>query len=105
MIGQTLGPYRVIEKLGQGGMGEVYKAQDTRLERIVAIKILPVAIAGDPSLKERFDREAKTIASLSHPHICPLFDVGHHGGTDYLVMECLEGDTLEQRLRKGALPL
>jgi len=105
VIGQTLGPYRVIEKLGQGGMGEVYKAQDTRLERIVAIKILPVAIAGDPSLKERFDREAKTIASLSHPHICPLFDVGHHGGTDYLVMECLEGDTLEQRLRKGALPL
>ena len=83
-------------------MGEVYKARDTRLDRVVAIKILPSA---DPELRQRFEREAKTIASLTHPHICTLFDVGHEAGTDYLVMEYLEGETLADRLQKGALPL
>ena len=86
-------------------MGEVYKARDTRLDRTVAIKVLPEHVASDPELKQRFEREAKTLAALSHPHICPVFDVGSQGGLGFLVMECLEGETLEQRLKKGALPL
>ena len=103
--GTTLGPYSVTAKIGEGGMGEVYQARDTRLDRTVAIKVLPEHVATDPDLKARFEREAKTVAALSHPHICPVFDVGNQDGVDFLVMEYLEGDTLAQRLAKGALPL
>src|SRR5687767_1779757 len=103
--GSRIGPYEVIGPLGAGGMGEVYKATDTRLDRTVAIKVLPEHVATDPDLKHRFEREAKTLASLSHPHICPMFDVGTQAGVDFLVMEYLEGETLEQRLKKGALSL
>ena len=100
-----LGPYEISSPLGAGGMGEVYKATDTRLDRTVAIKVLPEHVAADPDLKQRFEREAKTLAALSHPHICPVLDVGSQDGIDFLVMEYLEGDTLEQRLKRGALPL
>src|SRR5947199_319466 len=84
-------------------MGEVYKARDTRLERTVAIKVLPPHLAEDPDRKARFEREARAISRLSHPHICTLYDLGHEGGVDYLVMECLEGETLAERLREGTL--
>ena len=103
--GQRLGPYEVLSAIGAGGMGEVYRARDTRLDRIVAIKVLPDRFAETPVLRERFEREAKTIASLNHPHICTLHDVGRENGTDYLVMEYIEGETLAQRLTKGPLPL
>ena len=103
--GTTLGPYEILSPLGAGGMGEVYKARDTRLDRTVAIKVLPEHVASDPDLKQRFEREAKTISSLNHPHICTLHDIGSQDGIDFLVMEYLEGDTLAQRLEKGALPL
>jgi len=86
-------------------MGEVYRARDTRLQRTVAIKILPAHLSSDPVRKQRFEREAKTISSLNHPHICVLHDVGSQDGMDYLVMECVEGDTLAKRLEKGPLPL
>ncbi len=101
--GTRLGPYEIQSALGAGGMGEVYRAKDTRLERTVAVKILPEHLSSDPQLRERFDREAKAISSLSHPHICPLYDVGHQNGIDYLVMEYLEGQTLRQRI--AAKPL
>ncbi len=104
-LGTKLGPYEVQSPLGAGGMGEVYRAQDTRLNRSVAIKILPQQLSNDPVRKQRFDREAKTISSLNHPHICVLFDVGHHDDIDYLVMEYLEGETLAKRLENGPLPL
>ena len=103
--GRQLGPYQIQAPLGAGGMGEVYKARDTRLDRTVAIKVLPEHVASDPDLKQRFEREAKTVAALSHPHICPVFDVGDQDGVNFLVMEYLEGQTLAQRLEKGALPL
>jgi serine/threonine protein kinase len=103
--GRRLGPYEILTAIGAGGMGEVYKARDTRLDRTVAIKVLPTHLAGRAELRERFEREAKTIASLNHPHICVLHDIGHQDGTDYLVMEYLEGETLAQRLVKGSLPL
>src|SRR5216683_1760338 len=103
--GSHLGPYEILAPLGAGGMGEVYRARDTRLERTVAIKILPAQFSCDPVRKQRFEREAKTISSLNHPHICVLHDVGHHDGVDYLVMECVEGETLAKRLEKGPLPL
>ena len=103
--GTTLGPYQIDAPLGAGGMGEVYKARDTRLDRTVAIKGLPEQVAADPDLKQRFEREAKTISSLNHPHICTLYDVGSQDGVDFLVMEYLDGETLAQRLKKGALPL
>jgi serine/threonine protein kinase len=103
--GTKLGPYEIQSPLGAGGMGEVYRARDTRLERTVAIKILPAQFSSDPVRKQRFEREAKTISSLNHPHICVLYDVGHHDGMDYLVMECVEGETLAKRLEKGPLPL
>ena len=103
--GRRLGPYEILSAIGAGGMGEVYKARDTRLDRIVAIKVLPTHLAGRGDLRERFEREAKTIASLNHPHICTLYDTGHQDGIDYLVMEYLEGETLAQRLAKGSLPL
>src|SRR3974377_1068487 len=100
-----LGPYEIGVPLGAGGVGEVYPAKDTRLDRSVAIKILPVQLSADPIRKQRFEREAKTISSLNHPHICVLYDVGHQDGIDYLVMECVEGETLAKRLEKGPLPL
>jgi Tol biopolymer transport system component len=103
--GSKLGPYEIQSPLGAGGMGEVYRARDTRLERTVAIKILPAQFSCDPVRKQRFEREAKTISSLNHPHICVLHDVGHQDGIDYLVMECVEGETLAKRLEKGPLPL
>ena len=103
--GTQLGPYEILSPIGAGGMGEVYKARDTRLDRTVAIKVLPEHVASDPDLKQRFEREAKTISSLNHPHICTLYDIGSQDGVDFLVMEYLEGDTLAQRLEKGALPL
>jgi eukaryotic-like serine/threonine-protein kinase len=103
--GTKLGPYEVLEPLGAGGMGEVYRARDTRLDRTVAIKILPQQLSSDPVRKQRFEREAKTISNLNHPHICVLHDVGHQDGIEYLVMECLEGETLAKRLEKGPLPL
>ena len=101
--GTKLGPYEVLAPLGAGGMGEVYRALDTRLNRTVAVKILPSHLSEDPEAKERFDREARTISSLNHPNICTLHDVGHQDGVDYLVMECLEGETLASRLDRGAL--
>lgn len=103
-IGSKLGPYEIIEQAGAGGMGEVYKAKDTRLERIVALKVLPASIAGNPDFKERFEREAKAISSLNHSHICTLHDIGHDNGIDYLVMEFLEGETLSERLARGPIP-
>jgi Tol biopolymer transport system component len=103
--GAQLGPYVVVGPLGAGGMGEVYRARDTRLDRTVAIKILPSQLSSDPARKQRFEREAKTISNLNHPHICVLYDVGHQDGMDYLVMECVEGETLAKRLEKGPLPL
>ena len=103
--GTRLGPYEIVAAIGAGGMGEVYKARDTRLDRTVAIKVLPEHVAADPDLKQRFEREAKTISSLNHPHICTLYDIGSQDGIDFLVMEYLEGDTLAQRLEQGALPL
>jgi eukaryotic-like serine/threonine-protein kinase len=103
--GTKLGPYEVSGPLGAGGMGEVYRARDTRLDRTIAIKILPAQFSSAPVLKQRFEREAKTISSLNHPHICALYDVGSQDGIEYLVMECVEGETLAKRLEKGALPL
>jgi eukaryotic-like serine/threonine-protein kinase len=103
--GTTLGPYEIGTTLGAGGMGEVYRARDTRLGRDVAIKILPKEMSADPIRKQRFDLEAKTISSLNHPHICTLHDIGSQDGVDYLVMECVEGETLAKRLEKGPLPL
>ena len=103
--GTQLGPYEIIAPLGAGGMGEVYRARDTRLDRTIAIKILPKEMSSDPLRRQRFEREAKTISSLNHPHICVLHDVGSQDGLSYLVMECLEGETLAKRLEKGALPV
>jgi len=103
--GTKLGPYEVLGALGAGGMGEVYRAKDTRLGRDVAVKVLPAHMSSSPELRQRLDREAKTISQLSHPHICTLHDVGHQDGTDYLVMELLEGETLADRLGRGPVPL
>ena len=103
--GARLGPYEILSPVGAGGMGEVYRAKDTRLGRDVAVKVLPVHMSSSPELRQRLEREAKTISQLSHPHICMLHDVGHQNGTDYLVMEFLEGETLADRLAKGALPV
>ena len=103
--GTKLGPYEIVAPIGAGGMGEVYRARDTRLERTVAIKVLPGNLSSSPEVRQRFEREAKTISQLSHPHICALYDVGRDGDTDYLVMEYLEGETLSERLSKGALSL
>src|SRR5437899_4887344 len=101
--GSRLGPYEILAPIGAGGMGEVYTATDTRLSRTVAIKVLPPHWAQNAEMKQRFEREARTIASLSHPHICVLHDVGHQDGIDFLVMEYLEGETLAARLSKGPL--
>jgi len=102
--GTKLGPYEIQSALGAGGMGEVYRARDTRLERDVAVKVLPANLSSDPSLRQRLEREAKAVSKLSHPHICTLHDIGHQDGVDFLVMELVEGETLEHRLMKGPLP-
>ncbi|HEV8129759.1 MAG TPA: protein kinase, partial [Acidobacteriota bacterium] len=102
--GTRFGPYEILSPIGAGGMGEVYRANDTRLDRIVAIKVLSPHLSGDLEGRERFVREARTISSLNHPHICTLFDVGNQDGVDFLVMEYLEGETLDKRLAKGPLP-
>ncbi|HET7294535.1 MAG TPA: protein kinase, partial [Vicinamibacteria bacterium] len=102
--GTRLGPYEILAPVGAGGMGEVYKARDTRLERTVAVKVLPPHFSSEPERRQRFEREAKTVSSLQHAHICALYDVGHEADTDYLVMEYLEGETLGDRLARGALP-
>ncbi len=102
--GTKLGPYEIQSPLGAGGMGEVYRARDTRLDREVAIKVLPASLSSDASLKQRLEREAKAVSKLSHPHICSLHDIGHQDGVDFLVMEFLEGETLEKRLISGPLP-
>jgi Tol biopolymer transport system component/predicted Ser/Thr protein kinase len=103
--GTWLGRYEILGLIGAGGMGEVYKGRDTRLDRTVAIKVLPPHVATDPHRRARFEREARTVAALNHPHICQLFDVGHDDGADFLVLEYLDGQTLKQRLQSGALPL
>src|SRR6202140_4487173 len=104
-LGRRLGPYEILSGIGAGGMGEVYKARDTRLDRTVAIKVLPTHLADRAELRERFEREAKTLASLNHPHICTLYDTGHQDDVDFLVMEYIEGETLAQRLQKGSLSI
>jgi eukaryotic-like serine/threonine-protein kinase len=96
--GARLGPYEILSAIGAGGMGEVYKARDTRLDHLVAIKVLPEAFADDPQFRERFDREAHAISQLDHPHICALYDVGAQDRTAFLVMQYLEGETLADRL-------
>jgi eukaryotic-like serine/threonine-protein kinase len=103
--GARLGPYEIEAPLGAGGMGEVYRARDTRLARSVALKVLPSHLAASAELRARLEREARAVSSLNHPHICTLFDVGRDAGTDYLVMELVEGETLAQKLERGALPL
>jgi eukaryotic-like serine/threonine-protein kinase len=103
--GQRLGPHEIVSSIGAGGMGEVYLARDTRLDRNVAIKVLPAEFSANASLKIRFEREAKAISALNHPNICTLHDIGYDGGIDYLVMEHIEGETLQERLRRGALPV
>jgi eukaryotic-like serine/threonine-protein kinase len=103
--GTRLGPYEILAALGAGGMGKVYRARDTRLERTVAVKVLPTALSASEQSRQRFEREAKTISQLSHPHICAVYDVGREGDTEYLVMEYLQGQTLAERLARGPLPL
>ena len=103
--GTRLGPYEVLSAVGSGGMGEVYRARDTRLDRIVAIKVLPAQLARNDELRERFDREARTIAGLNHANICTLYDVGHQDGIDYLVMELVDGRSLDGAIPREGLPL
>jgi len=103
MLGATLGPYQILEKLGEGGMGVVYRARDTRLDRTVAIKVLPAHLASNPEFRQRFEREARAVASLNHPHICTLHDIGTENSVDFLVMEFLEGETLAKHLERGPL--
>ncbi len=103
--GTRLGPYEIVSPLGAGGMGEVYRARDTRLGRDVAVKVLPQHLSASPEVRARFEREARAVSSLNHPHICTLFDVGREGDADFLVMELVEGETLADRLERGALPL
>ena len=103
--GDKLGPYEIVSPIGEGGMGEVYKARDTRLERTVAIKVLPEHIAKREDLRARFEREARAVASLNHPNICTLYDIGSQDGHGYMIMEYMEGETLAARIAKGAIPL
>ena len=102
--GTKLGPYEIVAPIGAGGMGEVYRAKDSRLDRQVAVKVLSSHLSANEEVRQRFEREAKTISQFSHPHICSLYDVGREGETDYLVMELLEGESLADRLGKGPLP-
>ena len=101
--GSRLGPYEIVSSLGAGGMGEVWRARDTRLGREVAIKVLAAHLTAQPEVRTRFEREARAISSLNHPHICVLHDVGRAGDTDYLVMELIEGETLARRLKRGVI--
>ena len=101
--GTKLGPYEILSPLGAGGMGEVYKARDTRLERTVAIKVLPAHLSENAEMRQRFEREARTVSSMNHPHICTLYDIGREGNIDFLVMEYIEGETLAERLKRGPL--
>jgi len=103
--GTKLGPYEILIPLGAGGMGEVYRARDARLNRDVAVKILPATFARDPERLRRFQQEAHAVAALSHPNILAVHDFGEHEGSPYLVTECLEGETLRDRMRSGVLPL
>ena len=103
--GQSLGPYTIVAPLGAGGMGEVYRARDARLNRDVAIKVIPPAVAGNPDALARFERESHAIAALSHPNILTIFDVGNSNGHPYAVMELLEGETLGARIANGRLPV
>jgi serine/threonine protein kinase len=103
--GTRLGPYEVLAPIGAGGMGQVWRARDSRLDRTVAIKVLPSDFARDAKLRARLEREAKAVSALSHPNICVLYDVGHEDGVDYLVMEYVDGGTLADRLARGPLPL
>ncbi|MFY9979246.1 MAG: protein kinase [Candidatus Sulfotelmatobacter sp.] len=105
LTGTKLGPYEIQSQIGAGGMGEVYRAKDTRLDRTVAIKVLASHLSSSPELKQRMEREARSISALNHPNVCHLYDIGSHDGTDYLVMEFLEGETLAERIRKGPIPL
>ena len=105
LVGRTLGHYRIVEKIGAGGMGVVFKARDERLDRDVAVKVLPEEVAGDAGRLRRFEREAKAVAALSHPNILEIFDFGSEGGITYAVTELLEGETLSERLRREAGPL
>src|SRR5437762_7606203 len=102
--GSRLGPYEIVAPLGAGGMGEVYRAQDTRLARAVAIKILARHLSATPEVRARFEREARAISSLNHPNICVLYDIGCHDDTDFLVMELVEGETLSDRIARGSIP-
>src|SRR5213596_640289 len=103
--GTILGSFEIVGRLGAGGMGEVYRARDTRLGRDVAVKVLPEHLSSHPESRGRVEREAKTVSSLNHANICTLYDIGHEAGTDYLVMELVEGETLAHRLGRGALPI
>jgi serine/threonine protein kinase len=100
--GTRLGPYEIIAPIGSGGMGEVYRARDTRLDRLVAVKVLPLTLASDAAFRQRLRVEARAISQLSHPHICTLHDIGEQNGTAFLVMELIDGETLAERLRRGA---
>jgi serine/threonine protein kinase len=103
--GTKLGPYEIQSPLGAGGMGEVYRAKDTRLDRVMAVKVLASPLSSSPELKQRMEREARAISSLNHPNICHLYHIGSQEGADFLVMEYLEGESLAERLRNGPLPL
>jgi serine/threonine protein kinase len=103
--GSRLGPYEILAAIGAGGMGEVWKARDTRLDRTVAVKVLPPQAAASNETRQRFEREARAVSALNHPHICTLYDIGSQDGIDYLVMEYVEGETLAQRLQRGAMAL
>src|SRR6187551_1189489 len=103
--GRKLGPYEVVAPLGAGGMGEVYRAHDGRLGRDVAVKVLPAHLMDNSEVRQRFEREARAVSSLNHPHICTLHDIGREGETDFIVMELVEGETLADRLERGPLPL
>src|SRR5689334_13594782 len=103
--GRRLGPYEIVQPLGAGGMGEVYRARDTRLGRDVAVKVLPPSLSENPDARARFEREARVASSLNHPHICVLHDIGRSGELDYLVMELVAGESLADRIRRGPLPI